>query len=166
MIDLLRREPVHRVLSLVLGVVFVFASHDKILDPVAFARIVYYYRLLGPNAEIPPFVANAWAVTLPWIELVAGGLLILGTGRDVWRREAAAVCGALLVIFIGAVGYALAQGIDLRNCGCFSVDADGGGRAAGLLLIVSDLGLLAIAGVLALLPPRPAQGKGGAQSPS
>lgn len=164
MIELLRREPVHRVLSLILGVVFVFASHDKILDPVSFARIIYYYRLLGPNAEISPFVANAWAVTLPWIELVAGGLLILGAGRDVWRREAAAVCGALLVIFVAAVGYAMAQGIDLRNCGCFSVDGEG--RSAGLMLIAGDLGLLVMAAVLALLPPRPAQGNGGAQSPS
>ncbi|MCL4820502.1 MAG: methylamine utilization MauE [Vicinamibacteria bacterium] len=158
----LRREPVHRVLSLVLGVVFVFASHDKILDPVAFARIVYYYRLLGPNAEIPPLVANVWAVTLPWIELVAGGLLMLGVARDVWRREAALVCGALLVIFVGAVSYALALGINLQNCGCFSVD--GAGRGAGLALIVGDLALLAVAAVLVFLPP--AQGRGGDQSPS
>jgi len=70
-----------------------------------------------------------------------------------WRREAALTAALLLVTFLAAVGWALAHGIDVENCGCFSVTGEG--RSAGLKLILQDLGLLAIATCLALVPPRP-----------
>src|SRR5439155_413999 len=82
-----------------------------------FARIVYHYRLIGPSAALGFVPANTLAVTLPWIEALAGLLLIVG----VWRREAALTAALLLVMFLAAVGWALAHGIDVENCGCFSV---------------------------------------------
>ena len=69
-----------------------------------------------------------------------------------WRREAAVTAGLLLVMFLVAVGWALAHGIDVENCGCFTVSGEG--RSAGLKLILQDVGLLAVALVLALVPPR------------
>ena len=45
---------------------FVFASLDKIASPAAFARIVYQWQVIGP------VLSNVVAVTLPWVELVAG----------------------------------------------------------------------------------------------
>jgi len=128
-----------RLLAAALGGVFVYASLDKIAAPAEFARIVYRYRLLGPNALVGPLPANLLAVTLPWIEALAGVLLLLG----VWRREAALVAGLLLLVFLGAVGWMLFQGIDLANCGCFTVSGEGRGTGWGLIL--EDLGLLALA---------------------
>jgi len=140
----------HWLAGAALGGVFVFASWDKILHPAEFARIVYHYQLIGPSATIGYLPANLLAVTLPWVELLAGALLI----ANVWRRDAAALCGAMLVMFLVAVGYALSQGINIENCGCFNVSASGDARAAGLKLILQDLGLLAMAAFVTFVPAR------------
>lgn len=148
----LRHPAVHWLLALVVGGVFLYACYDKILEPRQFAGIVYRYQVIGPSAALGFLPANLLAVTLPWVELVVGVLLLSGF----WRREAAALAGVLLVVFLAAVGIAAAQGIDLKNCGCFSVDAHGG-RAAGWALVVGDLALLAACAVLAFVPVRGAE---------
>lgn len=146
---------VARLAAIVVGLVFVYASHDKIWTrvgpdpksgattalsgPAEFARVVYRYQIVGPSDRLAPVVPNLLAVTLPWIELVAGLLLLLGA----WRREAALLCALMLLVFILAVGSALWRGIDLQNCGCFSLSGEG--RRAGLGLIAADAGLLAAA---------------------
>jgi putative oxidoreductase len=99
------------VVRLLLGGFFVFASLDKIASPAAFARIVYQWQVTGP------VLSNVGAVTLPWIELLAGAMLILG----VWKRESALVIALLLVVFLAAAGSVLARGIDVENCGCTSL---------------------------------------------
>ena len=148
--NVLRKPAVRRLLAIALGVTFVYASLDKIWGPGDFARIVYHYRLVGPNQHLGPLPANLLAVTLPWIEALAGVLLIVG----LWRREAAAVTGLMLLTFIFAVGWALSMGIDIENCGCFSVS--GAGRAAGWKLLLGDAGLLALAAILMLPDARTA----------
>ncbi len=145
----LRHPALHWLLGIGLGAVFIYASIDKIEQPREFARIVYHYRLIGPSAALGFVPANALGVILPWVEALTGLLLIVGA----WRREAALTAALLLVTFLAAVGWALAHGIDVENCGCFSVTGEG--RSAGLKLILQDLGLLAIATCLALVPPRP-----------
>lgn len=145
----LRHPAVHWLLALVVGAVFLYACWEKILEPRKFAGIVYRYQVIGPSASIGFLPANLLAVTLPWVELVTALALVSG----VWRREAAAVAGALLIVFLAAIGIATAQGIDLQNCGCFSVD-EHGGRSAGWTLVVGDLALLAACAVLAFVPVR------------
>ena len=130
------------------GVVFVYASRAKIADPRAFAKIVYHYQVVGPSASLGFVPANIVAVALPWVELIAGVLLITG----LWRREAGAVAAVLLAVFVVAVASTLARGIAIQNCGCFALDATG--RAAGWKLIAGDLALLAAALVVAFVPPR------------
>jgi len=147
----LRHPLLLRALALLVGGVFVYASFDKIAHPADFARIVYHYQLIGPNQHVGPLPANLLAVTLPWVELLLGILLIAGA----WRREAALLAATLLVVFVGAVAAALVRGIDLENCGCFSVS--GAGRAAGIRLILSDLGLLVAALWLLFVQPRTAR---------
>lgn len=144
---LLRHPLLHRVLAVVLGAVFVYASYDKIAHPRDFARIVYHYRLVGPSASLGFLPANVVATALPWVEAVAGLLLIAG----IWRREAALVVLVLLATFVVAVAYALARGIDIENCGCFTVS--GAGRRAGVQLIVGDTLMLAAAAILAFVLP-------------
>jgi uncharacterized membrane protein YphA (DoxX/SURF4 family) len=146
-VSVLRRPWLHSLIGIVLGAVFLYAAHDKILHPAEFARIVYHYQLIGPSQHIGPWASNLLAVTLPWIEVVLGLMLLTG----VWRREAAGVTAGLLVVFIVAVGSAVLRGIDLANCGCFSVTGEG--RAAGIKLILGDLALLAAALVPALVTP-------------
>ena len=145
----LRHPALHWLLALVVGGVFLYACYDKILEPRKFAGIVYHYQVIGPSAALGFLPANLLAVTLPWVELVVGLLLVSGF----WRREAAVVTGGLLIVFLAAVGIATAQGIDLQNCGCFSVD-EHGGRSAGWMLVAGDLALLAACAVLAFVPAR------------
>ena len=147
---LLRHPALHWVLAIAVGVVFVYASVDKILDPRAFAKIVYHYQVIGPSAALGFVPANLLAVWLPWLELLVGALLVTG----LWRREAAFLSAVMLVVFVIAVGSALARGIDIQNCGCFSLDE--AGRAAGWKLIAGDLALLAAALVVAFVPTRAA----------
>ena len=111
------------------------AAVPKILDPPAFAHMIYNYKL------IPGSAINAFALTMPWVELLAGLALIFG----VWRREAALLIGLMLVVFIAAVGLNLARGHAI-DCGCFDVREAGKTEAQRLSdmrwVILRDLGLL------------------------
>jgi uncharacterized membrane protein YphA (DoxX/SURF4 family) len=147
-VNRLRHPALYWAVAIALGALFVYASVDKIAFPQKFAKIVYHYGLVGPSATLGYTPANLVAVVLPWVELLCGLLLITG----IWRREAAVLTALMLVVFIGAVGWALAHGIDIENCGCFSVSGEG--RAAGAKLILGDLGLLLAALYLIVLPPR------------
>jgi uncharacterized membrane protein YphA (DoxX/SURF4 family) len=145
---LLRHPALQWALAFLVGGVFLYACMDKILEPRKFAAIVYQYQVIGPSARVGFLPANLLAVALPWVELVVGLLLVTG----LWRREAAAVAGGMLVMFLAAIGIATAQGVDVANCGCFSVGEHG--RTPGWMLVLQDLALLAACAVLALLPAR------------
>jgi uncharacterized membrane protein YphA (DoxX/SURF4 family) len=129
------------VAAVVLGGIFLYAAYPKIVEPREFARIVYHYRMLGPSSTMSPLLANLLAVILPWVEAVAGVLLVVG----LWRREAAIVTALMLVMFLVAVGWAMSQGIDVENCGCFSVKKGEGGRGAGWTLLAGDTAMLGAA---------------------
>jgi uncharacterized membrane protein YphA (DoxX/SURF4 family) len=142
-------------LRLLLGAVFVYASLDKNASPAGFAKAVYQWQVGGP------VLSNLVAVTLPWVELVAGLLLIAG----VWKREAALVIACLLVVFLVAAASVLARGIDVENCGCVSVAAQAADaawppawmRGVGWFLVTRNLLLLAAALTLVLVTPVPSR---------
>ena len=77
-------------------------------------RNYMYFRFPG---------ANVMAVTLPWIELGAGALLILG----IYTRPAALLTTGMLVVFLAAIIYAYTIGLDI-DCGCFSSAASSQGK--------------------------------------
>jgi uncharacterized membrane protein YphA (DoxX/SURF4 family) len=151
----LRSPRLHLVLGVLLGLYFLQASLAKIADPPAFARIVYQWQVLGP---IP---SNLVAVTLPWVELVAGALLIVGF----WKRDAAVVVALMLAVFLVAAGLVLTRGIDVVNCGCTSVAAattPGGWppswtQGVGWYLVLRNLLMLGAALVLGFVEPRTAR---------
>jgi hypothetical protein len=124
--------------QIALGAVFVAAAIPKIADPPAFAHMIYNYRLT------PGGLVNALALVMPWIELVVGILLIAG----VWKREAALVAAAVLLVFLGAIGWNLARGHAV-DCGCFDVRS--AGKTPEQLLtemkwvLLRDVGLLLLA---------------------
>jgi uncharacterized membrane protein YkgB len=121
----------------------VYASLDKVAHPAAFARVVYQWQAAGP------VLSNVVAVTLPWVELLAGALLVLG----LWRKAAALVIALLLAIFLVAAGSVIARGIDVQNCGCTSLAAEAPPgawpppwtRGVGWFLVTRNLLLLAVA---------------------
>ena len=104
-----------RSLQLSLGAVFVFAGGLKVMHSAQFAGDVGHYRIL------PPGLDNIVALTLPGVEVLAGGLLLAG----VWRRAAAVVIAGLTAIFFAAIVTALVRGLNIE-CGCFGTV--GGGR--------------------------------------
>jgi uncharacterized membrane protein YphA (DoxX/SURF4 family) len=112
-LSLLANRWLQLLLRLALGGFFLYASLDKIQNPAAFAKVVYQWQVLGP---LP---SNLVAVLLPWVEALAGGLLVAG----LWKRESALVVAVLLVVFLGASVSVLARGIDVENCGCTYVKA-------------------------------------------
>jgi putative oxidoreductase len=95
-----------------LGLVFIVAAVPKIIDPPSFAHMIYNYRLLPGSA------VNAFALVMPWIEILTGAALVLG----VFVRTAAKAAGLLLLAFIFAIGANLARD-NAVQCGCFDVHA-------------------------------------------
>ena len=94
---------------LYLGGVFIWACLHKIVDPGAFALDVATYQLL------PLPLVNLFALVLPWVELLAGAMLIVGLRA----RAAALLVVAMMMAFIVALAWALHQGLEM-SCGCFA----------------------------------------------
>lgn len=97
----------------ILGIVFVYASYDKILDPKAFAEVIYNYQIL------PDILINICALVLPWLELALGICLIMG----LMMPGTVLMVNLLLILFIGALFFNLYRGLDV-SCGCFSTALD------------------------------------------
>ena len=93
---------------LILGGVLLVAGALKVTDPYSSATSVRAYQIL------PVDLANFLGFVLPFAEVVIGIFLIVG----IWVRLNAIAGGALMVMFIIAIGQAWARGISL-DCGCF-----------------------------------------------
>ncbi|MFH1437768.1 MAG: MauE/DoxX family redox-associated membrane protein [Pseudomonadota bacterium] len=115
-------------LRLYIGLVFVFACIHKIADPAVFAVDVATYQIM------PLQLINLMAVILPWLELFAGIMIIIG-----WRTRAASLCIAgMMAVFLTAIIIALARGLEM-SCGCFasqSMEKD----PISYLTVLRDLG--------------------------
>jgi putative oxidoreductase len=118
-------------LRLAVGGVFVYAGAMKILHPQLFAHEIDQYGLL-PHAGI-----NLLAITLPWVELAAGLVLVLG----VWVRAGALVVTGLSIVFLLAIISVLARGLKIK-CGCFGTVGE---SFIGPWNLVLDILLLAAA---------------------
>lgn len=116
-------------LRLFLGGVFIYASIDKIMNPDAFAKAVYNYRIMPDN------LVNMTALVLPWLELILGLCLITG----ILLPGASVTCTVLLTVFIGALAFNQIRGLDV-HCGCFSTEASAG--PASLWTVARDAGFL------------------------
>lgn len=124
---MIRNKAVLCIFRLIVGGVFVWAAVLKIRDPLGFAQNIANYRVVGN------MIAFWVAVVLPWLELTAGVLLIVG----LWRRTNALLLSLMLAGFIILVAVTIARGIDV-DCGCFGSLS----RKADLGLILQDAALL------------------------
>ena len=127
--------------QLALGAIFFAAALPKIADPPSFAHMIYNYRIL------PAGLINISALTMPWVEIVAGLALILG----IWKRPARWIITAMLVVFMIAISINLLRG-NAIDCGCFDVSAVGKSyeerihdmwmvllRDAGMLIMIAQM---------------------------
>lgn len=116
------------ILRIVLGILFIYASYDKIRNPWDFAAIIRNYEML------PAELTNLPALFLPWLEFYCGLFLLLG----IFIRSSALLVSSMLIFFIVALVQALMQGLDI-DCGCY-----GGSRKIGIIRIFEDVLLLII----------------------
>ena len=102
---------IHPVLILIirflLGLIFVYASYDKILDPGKFARDISNYHV------VPFGLENTIAIILPWLELIIGLGIIIG----VCINASVFISGGLLIVFIILIAQAILRGFNI-DCGC------------------------------------------------
>ena len=116
-----------------LGGIFIAAAVPKIADPEAFAISIATYQIL------PLSLINIKAIALPWAELIAGVLLIVG-----FRTKAQAlVINGMLVMFIVAIYIAMSKGVEAQ-CGCFGAEAEEAMNGLTWSKIIEDLGWLLI----------------------
>jgi len=96
----------------IIGGIFIYASIHKLKDPYAFAQIVYSYNILPNN------LVNAFALILPWLEIICGFFLMIGF----FRQGSILIINFLLVLFAIGIGINLYRGTS-DSCGCFGIPA-------------------------------------------
>jgi len=127
-----------RVAQYGIGLIFIASCLAKIGGLEIFAEQVHNFRMS------PIVLENLVAMTLPWIELVAGLALLLGFHA----RAGAVISAVLMVAFTFIVGVALVRGIDVE-CGCFGT-ADA--TRVGVTKMLENIGMTALAVVASLRP--------------
>jgi uncharacterized membrane protein YphA (DoxX/SURF4 family) len=127
-----------------LGWVFVLACLHKIAHPGSFAVDVATYGIL------PISLVNLTAITLPWVELTAGIMLIVGFKA----RAAALMVFGMMVMFIAALVIALAQGLDM-SCGCFASQGAQGEDPISSMTVLRDVGWLMLSVYVMLFDDSP-----------
>jgi uncharacterized membrane protein YphA (DoxX/SURF4 family) len=93
---------------LTLGGVLLIAGYLKAFTPDKSMMAVRAYEIL------PIWLANVLGIILPWLEIGAGILLILGVAI----RYAAIFGAGLMIVFVIAIAQAWARGLSI-DCGCF-----------------------------------------------
>jgi uncharacterized membrane protein YphA (DoxX/SURF4 family) len=105
-------HPAFKTISLiarvVLGLVMLIAGAEKLGALEAFGQNIYNYGIL------PMELVNIAALLFVWTEIAVGILLVAGAAV----RGSALVSGLMLIIFIVAIGSAMARGLKI-DCGCF-----------------------------------------------
>ena len=111
------------ILRLVIGFSFIYAGVQKVSNPESFAISISNYKLL------PISIINFLAITLPWLELISGLLLMLGF----LAKENSIIIFTLLIIFNIAIIISMVRGLNIE-CGCFD-----NGMKIGLFKLFENL---------------------------
>ena len=93
---------------LILGIVFIYASYSKIIDPNKFSSTIDLYK------ATPITINNLIALIVPWVELLIGFGLILN--RSI--KGSIIISIGLFITFIILLSQAYYRGFTL-DCGCF-----------------------------------------------
>ncbi len=109
MAPLLENKYVVLALRIGFGAMWIVAAWDKIAHPDKFAIAVDNYHML------PRVLVHAFALALPWVEMLVGLCLVAGVAVE----GAALLSAAMMVMFIIGLTQALVRGLDI-SCGCFA----------------------------------------------
>lgn len=114
-----------------LGLLLVWAALSKLANPQDF-----YGQLLAYRLPLPETLLKLVAITLPWVEMLCGLILLAR-----FRTEAALLwCMALFLSFTLATGQAWARGLEI-SCGCLNLRLFGlAGEHAGLTHFFESVG--------------------------
>ena len=99
-------------LRFIIGCIFVYASFDKIVDPLKFSNVISSFEfssLIGLSS-----LDNILALSLPFLEIMLGICLIFG----IFINEVINMLVMLLLFFIIILSQAYFRGIVLSDCGC------------------------------------------------
>jgi uncharacterized membrane protein YphA (DoxX/SURF4 family) len=140
--SLILHPTARRAAQIAAGLIFLAAALPKIADLSSFAGSVHNFHL---EAVIPMAVTNLIAMTIPWVELIAGLALVSG----VRPRAGAVVYTVLLGVFTIGVAQAMARGLSF-DCGCFGKS---GSATIGAKKLVENLAMMAV-GVIAAVERR------------
>ena len=101
-----------------LGLTFISASLDKIVDPFDFSKAILNYEIM------PYWIINLTAIVLPWLELICGLLLFIGVSISIIRNMKITfidisnnIIILMLLWFIFILAIAHIRGLDI-DCGC------------------------------------------------
>tara|TARA_Y100001970_G_scaffold291148_1_gene427245 strand:+ start:1683 stop:2192 length:510 start_codon:yes stop_codon:yes gene_type:complete len=138
----------------ILGAIFIYASLDKIIDPATFSDNIDNYHIT------PIVLNNLAALIIPWIELLIGIPLIVGSFSHIYFlftgvffanfekyvKASSLIAICLLIFFIFIISQAYLRGIDV-HCGCFKGSTSLGAsdlRSNMLKRIVEDIVFLGL----------------------
>ncbi len=111
MINFLTNKYLLLVFRIIIAIIFIYAGAEKISDPESFAIAISNYKLL------PTVTINLLAISLPWIEIVSGILLLFGISV----KENSAIILSMLAVFTLGIAISLIRGLNIE-CGCFGSD--------------------------------------------
>jgi len=139
---LARRALFHPVAALtarlVLGGVFTVSGVIKLIEPPEnFMTAMHAFRLL------PLWLERPLALTLPWVEMTSGVLLLIG----LLSRVSLLLVTLQLLVFTAALASTLVRGISLDDCGCFGAL---GLKESNTVALARNLALLALAALTAI----------------
>ncbi len=129
----LRSDAARWVSRVILAAVFILFGLSKIPNLDTFAQSIANYRIL------PLPAVNLVAITLPWIEVLAGLALL----SNDWEAGGIVTVGGMMLVFIIALGSAVARGLDI-DCGCFTLGEDSQARNSVVRELLLDLIWLAL----------------------
>jgi len=122
-------------LRVALGGIFMFAAYNKIPAIQSFAEAIKGFRVV--DADTHPELIIIAAFVIPWFELLAGLMLVLGLRA----RSAALGIGLLLILFIGGLLHVIFGGID-ADCSCFGDTKFPCGTSVGWCQVIRNIVLL------------------------
>ena len=94
-----------------MGIVFIYASYSKILDPISFSNNIQNYGVT------PIYIENLISLILPWIELFIGIGLISG----IKYKASIDISIYMMIAFILLISQAYLRGKSI-DCGCLLSD--------------------------------------------
>lgn len=128
-------------LRVLLGGVFLFAAYNKIPAVQSFAEAIKGFQVI--DADVHPELIIIGAFVIPWFELFAGLLLVLGLRA----RSAALGVGLLLAMFIYALMHVILTDVS-ADCSCFGDTNVICGSSVGYCQVIRNAVLLIPTGYL------------------